>query len=359
MSLNLNKKILILIPALNPEPELETYVEKLKKENFENILIIDDGSERKYQKTFQHLEENGCHILRHEKNQGKGKAIKNGLKFLLNLDDSSDYVGVVTVDCDGQHLVKDIINVAKTMEKKTNSLVLGSRDFTKDNVPHKSSFGNKMTSKIFKILYGVTITDTQTGLRGIPLSLAQELSTLAGDRYEYETNMLIDCIVKKINIEEVPIETIYIDNNSGTHFRPIRDSVLIYGRILNSFIKYSVVSLLSTFVDLLLFQILVSFLKIGVKETTLILVSTILARLVSSLMNFYLNKNVSFKSSKDISETIFKYYFLCIVQMIVSGLCVSGIFCVTRLPKVAIKIVVDTILFIVNFRIQKNYIFEK
>ena len=359
MLLESSKKFLILIPALNPDSELVSYIDELKNENLNNIVVIDDGSEEKCNSIFEKIEKKGVIILKHEKNLGKGKAIKTGLNYFLNLDNTSEYFGIITVDCDGQHLVKDIIKIANKMVENPKALILGSRDFNLENVPTKSSFGNKITSKILKALYGVKIVDTQTGLRGIPISLVENFCNIVGDRYEYEMNMLIDCILNKIEIIEEPIETVYIDNNSGTHFRPIHDSVAIYWRILNSFIKYSGVALISTSVDIVMFQFFISYLNWNVKETTLILISTVFARIISSFLNFYLNKKISFKSKKTILDTILKYYGLCIIQMLASGLWVSGIYYITRLPKIIIKVVVDTILFLINYKIQRKYIFNK
>ena len=359
MSINSDKKILILIPALNPEKEFERYIDLLIENNFKNIVVVNDGSKPECQDIFENIEKKeGCQILTHEVNMGKGKALKDGLKYFFDLENKEEFSGVITVDCDGQHLVKDIIEISKELENKPNSLVLGIRDLTGKNVPPKSSFGNKATSNVFRLLYGVRLKDTQTGLRGIPTKLVENFMDLTGDRYEYESNMLIECILKKIELVEIPIETVYIDNNSGTHFRPVHDSVLIYWKILNSFIKYSAISIISCIIDILLFEVFFYVLKIQLVNV-LILVSTILARIISSLVNFGLNKKIAFKSNKKVKNTIIKYYILCITQMLISGLAVSGIYAITNVSEVIIKIIVDTILFFINYRVQRIFIFDK
>lgn len=235
-------KIIIMIPALNPPNEFIYYIEELLKNNLENIIVINDGSDEKLNSIFKTIEKKGVIVINHKNNLGKGRAIKDGLKYVEeNMYDN--YFGVITVDSDGQHLVKDVINVAETLKENQEALILGVRDFNTKNVPPKSKFGNKITSKCFKFLYGAKISDTQTGLRGIPKELYQQFINSRGERFEYETNMLIDCILKKTKIIEEPIETIYLNNNKETHFRPIRDSISIYWGLLNSFIKYSLVSI--------------------------------------------------------------------------------------------------------------------
>lgn len=355
---DLDKNVAILIPALNPTKEFIEYVDLLIKNNFKNIIVINDGSDSECEYIFDEINKNQeCHLIKHVKNEGKGKSIKDGLEFFKTLENIDSLSGIITVDCDGQHLVKDIISISEKMSPDKNALFLGCRDFSRDDIPPKSSFGNKTTSNVFKILYGLKISDTQTGLRGIPKSIIDNFISISGNRYEYEMNMLIECVRKNIDIVEIPIETVYIDNNSNSHFRPIHDSILIYWRIFNSFIKYSLVSIVSCLIDVIMFQIFLMILKLDTNRETLIMISTILARIISSLVNFGLNKKVTFESDKKVSNTIVKYYALCIIQMLVSGLLVSWIYSITKGYEVVIKLIVDTVLFFINFKIQKKFIF--
>ena len=360
MSKQNNQKVLIMIPSLNPPKEFLGYVDELIKNGFKNILVINDGSDKEYDAVFKKIEAyKEIEVLTQDVNKGKGRAIKDGLKYFQELKDKNDFVGVITVDCDGQHTIKDVKALYEKMKEKNGALYLGCRNFDGDNVPKKSSFGNKATSNIFKLLYGVKISDTQTGLRGITTDIVESFIDVAGERYEYETNMLIECILKKIEMIEVPIETVYINNNSGTHFRPVRDSILIYWKILNSFIKYSAISIISAVIDIVFFKIFFSFLNFNIKEEILIIIATILARVISSFVNFILNKKVSFNSNKKVSNTILKYYTLCVVQMLISGISVSILYSIIGNSEVIIKLIVDTILFVVNYRIQRIYIFNE
>ena len=201
------KNIFIVVPTLDPEEDImKTFITELHKE-FENILVINDGSKSIHDKFFKSLEKKGIKVIRHYKNLGKGRALKNAFNHLLN--EYSDIEGVITCDCDGQHSVKDIKKCAKSLIKNKDKLILGVRNFDGENVPNKSKFGNKITRNIFKIFIGLSISDTQTGLRGLSKELMLKFIDLSGERYEYETNMLIDCKEESIKIEEVEIETIY------------------------------------------------------------------------------------------------------------------------------------------------------
>lgn len=222
-----NIKVIPLIPSFEPDEKLIKYVNSLIKEGFKKIIIVNDGSSNKYDYIFNKLSKmNECIVLKHDVNLGKGMALKTGLKYYLDI--FSDYNGIVSADSDGQHSAKDTLNLALELEKDNSKLILGVRDFDNEHVPFRSKFGNKLTTNIFKMLYGVKINDTQTGLRAFGNDLIKEFLNCEGKRFEYEINMLITCVKKKIDIKEIKIETIYINKNESTHFNAIKDSFKIY-----------------------------------------------------------------------------------------------------------------------------------
>jgi putative flippase GtrA len=257
----------------------------------------------------------------------------------------------VTVDADGQHQTKDIINVLKGAETYPEALILGSRSFDQSQVPLKSKLGNKITRLITSYLIGQKITDTQTGLRAFGKLAMEKFLKVPGDRYEYEMNMLLYCGKLSIPIQEVVIETIYIDDNSASHFNPLLDSIRIYRQILT----FSVISLLSTGLDLGVFTVFVYTLK-GVDA---IFYATVIARLISVNFNFLMNKTVVFKSRQQWFEHMWKYYTLALFQMLTSYFLVKSVFTLIDKNVVIIKIAVDIILFLVSYQIQKILIFRK
>lgn len=351
--------IIPLIPAYEPDEKLTKYVDELIKNGFDKVIIVNDGSSEKCEKYFDELKDKKqCIVIEHEKNKGKGRALKTGFKYYLE-HLKEKYDGVVTADSDGQHSVKDTINIALEVDKNKEDkvLILGVRDFSKEDVPFKSKFGNNITKVIFKLLYGKFISDTQTGLRGFTNLYIKECIDISGERYEYETNMLINATRNKVKIIEKIIDTIYIDENQSSHFHPIRDSFKIYKLLLMNFIKFSCSGIISFLVDWGLFVILSSFIFKSLRIDIAILISTVIARIISSLINFILNKNVVFNVKENIKIQILKYYCLCILQMIISAGMVVLFTNILPISKNIIKIIVDLILFFISYRIQQNFVF--
>lgn len=354
----------ILIPALNPPKDLIKYVDLLMESGFKKIILVNDGSHEKFSSIFKKIRENvEIDYLEHTENQGKGRALKSGLEFFLEKYANDEKVhGIITVDSDGQHLVDDVIKISDEIDStKIPTLFLGIRNFDSNCVPFKSKFGNKITTIIFGCLNGKYIKDTQTGLRGICKEILMDdnkLVKLEGERFEYEINMLIYAVRKSIFIKEIPIETVYINNNSETHFRPIKDSWKIYKIIFSKFVKYVCSSLISCSIDLIVFEIFLILLK-RINVSSRIFFCTIIARVVSSIVNFFLNKKVVFENKERSQEQFVKYYILCICQMLLSAILVIGLNCFVSGEKIIMKIVVDSILFFISYHIQRKLIFKE
>ena len=228
MDKDLNR-LVVLIPAYKPEEALTELSRVLIKKGFKEIVIVDDGSGEEDASIFSRLGEMGCRVLTHAINMGKGRAIKTGLNDILARH--LDIDGVITADADGQHLVSDIIKVGKALQQSENAIILGKRTLV-GKVPWKSRAGNTITRGVFNLVTGHKIYDTQTGLRGMPTTVLANLLALSGERYEYEMNVLLEAGKFNLVLKEVDIETVYIDDNSGSHFNPWRDSWRIYRLII-------------------------------------------------------------------------------------------------------------------------------
>ena len=350
---------ILLIPALNPDDRFIEYVKQLRDAGFYRIVAVDDGSREDLKYIFNTLrDEYSCDVIEHPVNLGKGKALKDGFEFIeKKYGGCDDYKGVITADSDGQHTVADVISLnCKLDDADTPCLFLGSRNFDLDIVPMKSKKGNKITSRVFKLLYGKHIGDTQTGLRAISRDYAVQYSTLDGDRFEYEMNMLIYATRKKHNIVEIPIETVYIDNNSESHFRPFADSFKIYKLILGNFFLFAISSVLSMLVD----QGLANLLFYVVFHHAF--AAKAVARVISAVFNFTLNRNVVFKADGNGGAHAVKYTLLAVCQLLVSSLAVWGLTALTPdAPWLfsVFSIVVDTFLFAASYKIQQKWVFGK
>lgn len=343
--------IVIIIPSYKPNTDIMFEFLNDVERNFNKIVVIDDGSGEEYSNFFESIKNDKVTVLKHYINYGKGRGIKTAFNYVLNT--YKDIVGVVTADCDGQHKIEDIKKCAEKLKEDPSKLIIGKRNFDERQVPFKSRYGNKITRAIFNIFVGVKITDTQSGLRAFGKENMIKFIDTAGERYDYETNMLIETKNKGIEIEEIPISTIYIRNNSLSHFDSIKDSARIY----KLFVKYIFSSLSSFIVDLLLFAIFIKMLlNIDIGITTKIFLATIMARILSSVYNFGLNSKVVFKNKS--KKSIVKYFILAIFQMIMSAMIVSKLFDMLNVNSICIKIIVDTIIFIVNFIVQREWVFK-
>ncbi|MDD6188835.1 MAG: bifunctional glycosyltransferase family 2/GtrA family protein [Clostridiales bacterium] len=344
-----------ILPSLNPTEKLCAVIDGLIGEGFRDIILVDDGSDEEHLQPFELAQKlPQVTLLRHEVNQGKGAALKTAFRYLS--ENRPDIDSAVTADGDGQHLPKDILACALALEENKDALILGCRDFNLPNVPSKSRKGNKITSFAFRTGCGIRLSDTQTGLRAVNASLFPALTEISGNRYEYETNMLLELHRKGVPFREVTITTVYEDNNSGSHFRPVRDSILIYKLI----IKYMASSFASAGIDLLAFLILHALLG-GLLSALAVPICTALSRAISSFVNFNLNKKLVFGANGKYSAAMARYYILCILQLIVSAglVYLLGKLFVTDSSWLLtlLKAVVDTALFFVSFHIQREWVF--
>ena len=342
----------IIIPAYNPDENLPRLVEALRAAGFSHILVVNDGSLPDCAPFFEAAEAAGGVILRHHINFGKGAALKTAFNHLLNT--WPDLVGAVTVDADGQHRLEDIEKCAADLLAHPDSLILGSRDFSREDVPARSRFGNVMTRNVFRLLCGVKIADTQTGLRGMARPLMVRFLTTKGNRYEYEMNMLIDCAEERIPIRQVGIETVYIAGNASSHFNPLVDSLKIYA----VFGKFLLSSLSSFLIDFVLFSCFsYVFRTVGMGDWY-VLPATLGARVLSSMCNYLINRNAVFRSTEDGGRCLVRYYALAVVQMLCSAGAVYGLVSGLAFNDKVAKILVDTVLFLLSFRIQRGWVFR-
>ncbi|MDD6599663.1 MAG: bifunctional glycosyltransferase family 2/GtrA family protein [Galactobacillus timonensis] len=349
----------VIIPAYEPDDNLLNTIQKLlAADQSQNLIIINDGSGPDYDVIFSQAEtllspQGRGVVLRHAKNMGKGRALKTGFSFALKED--PELIGCVTADSDGQHTPEDIAKVAEALRMNPDSLVLGVRDFSSADIPWKSSFGNKLTMKVLQYVSGLKLQDTQTGLRGIPSAFMKELLNVPGERFEFETRMLLES-VDRYSIIEVPIQTIYESKeNHQTHFRPFKDSLIIYSILGARFFRYIFASLSSSVIDLILFSVFCAFLKQRVIGYAA--VATILARIISATCNYLMNYRFVFQSHAGVISSG-KYALLAVVQMSLSALLVTaGISVFSSSPEVVIKIIVDTLLFFLSYFIQRKFVF--
>lgn len=347
-------KIPIIIPSLHPDERLLELLGTLRSMTKQElrIILVDDGSGEAYAEIFQKAKSDfSCIVLTSKVNQGKGRALKTAFLYVLN--HLPNVMGVVTVDGDGQHAAEDVLACMSKLAENPGHLILGCRRFDSREVPLKSRFGNQLTKKVLCLAKGINVRDTQTGLRAIPTSYLKLLTEVPGERYEYEMNVLLACGENHIPIHEVPIRTIYLEGNKGSHFHPVFDSLKIY----TVFFRYLISAVSSFLLDVVIFTLLVMALK-GIFPAHYILIGTAVARGCSSLFNYIANKTLVFKARSKEGSAV-RYYVLAVSQMAASALLVTEIFSlIPSAGETMIKVLVDTILFFLSFYIQRKWVFK-
>jgi len=377
------KKVAIIMPVLNPDHKMTDFTDSLLAAGFSDIIIVNDGSRGD---TVHFFDEAAAHpevtVLTHEVNMGKGRGLKTAFAYLA--ENCPDIDGAVTVDGDGQHDVASINSCLAKFEENPDAVIIGGRDFSGSDVPWKSRTGNTISKYVYRYAVGIRLNDTQTGLRVIPAAHFKRFSELKGDRYEYETNMLIAIANAKIPYYEIPIKTIYIDDNASSHFNVLKDSARIYAVVLSYFFKFILSSLSSWIIDIGVYWIV---LAICVKVWNLnssivdsyslavallrsmwnlniaaVLIATLASRITSSIFNFIMNRKVVFKDVDNVGKTAARYFTLAVCQMILSfvlvDLLTNGVFHVTGFKNVLIKCVVDACLFLFSYGIQRRWVFK-
>lgn len=358
------KDVTAVLPSLNPDETLEQVVDSLLAVGFRDIILINDGSNAAHLNPFLNANKHPeVTLLTHEVNRGKGAAMKTAFSWLL--EHRPDCAGVVTVDGDGQHLAGDVRKCAQKMVNEGDKVVLGCRDFDDPEVPWKSRTGNRITSMVFKLFCGLPLSDTQTGLRAIPYKYLPLMCETAGERYEYETEMFFSLKREKIGIVEQKIATVYEPGNPSSHFKPFRDAISIYRRIIafscGQLFAFILSSGASFLLDYGLFTLLDFLIGESVSRQTRLALATFPSRAVSSLFNYTVNRKAVFHSDGPVKKTMLRYYALCIVQTTASFALVflfSTLLKAVPAVEPVIKLCVDVILFLLSYQIQRRWVFQ-
>lgn len=330
----------VLIPAYQPDGRLVDLTGRLIKAGFP-VVVVDDGSSAASELVFQALDP-AVTVLHHEENRGKGRALKTGLAYMAE----RGFAGAVTADADGQHSVEDIVRVADVLAEHPERLILGVRDISR--MPPRSRTGNSLTRVLFRQLYGLRLRDTQTGLRGIPLTEQSlpGLLELAGERYEYEMEMLVRSAgLFPAGIEEVPVQTIYFPDSRGvSHFRPLRDGAKIYSVLFRRLPRFFLSSLLTFLVDYLVFTLLY---YLALRRSV---PAAVLARCAAAAVNYSVNRRWVFGGAYNLRGYLKIVLSLLAVNCMLLYVLVEGL----GLPAFLMKPLVDCGLYAASFACQNR-----
>jgi putative flippase GtrA len=336
---------IFLIPSYQPTVLFCELLEEIRQSDPAPIVVVDDGSGPACRELFERASRvPGTTVLTNAVNLGKGAALKHGMNHILV--NNPNCVGVVTADADGQHAVTDILKVANALQAGPAEVTFGCRDFKRD-VPFRSKIGNVVSRYVYRFVVGLNLSDTQTGLRGIPRRLMELSLGIRSNRYEFETEQIIAAKTAGFKFTEVPIQTVYIDDNSGSHFNPILDSFRIYFVLL----RYALSSVATALSDFIVFYILTA-------NGIALLSANMSARGVALWLQFVLLKKYVFKSKAGlpifaayVAYVFFSGYLSAAMQAQFAGHFIDS--------ALLAKVVVESVIWIFNFMFLRDIIFRK
>jgi len=364
------KKIAV-IPAYEPDEMLIDVASEAAASGFE-LVVVDDGSEsgnsvksgkataEEYDRIFGDVM-NFAHVIRYPENRGKGYAMKQAFAYIKEEYKYEDNYAVVVIDSDGQHKIADATRLVEHAAVHPGTLVLGSRKQGPSS-PLRSRIGNGITRNVFRLLSGVRIYDTQTGLRAFSKKLMDRMLSVPGDRYEYEMNMLMDLAREQVSMEELTIETIYIDNNAGSHFNPLKDSIRIYKELF----RFSLSGFAGFLIDFAIFGCIV---ELFGKTACVMLCANVFARLISATANYSINRNFVFagtdneyieaeKKNKDsVTNSAGKYMLLAVTILALNTALLCAVTKFLPVNPMIAKVCIEILMFFVNFTLQRRFVF--
>lgn len=333
--------MIVLVPAYEPDARLVALVADLTAACPDlHVLVVDDGSGPDHTAVFDAAREAGAVVVHHPANRGKGRALKTGFARAAELWPGED---VVCADSDGQHRPEDVVRVAERVARSREAMVLGVRHFT-GPVPSRSRLGNAVTRRLFMLTTGIDLTDTQTGLRAYPAEMLPWLQGVEGERFEYELELLLRAHGAGHAIVEVPIATVYLDDNASSHFRPVRDSLRVYAPM----VRFAASSALAASVDYVLLFLLHLL-------TGSLAMSVVGARVASATLNYQTNRRVVFGRHSSSSAPRYAALVgvvlalnLALMQLLVAGV---------GLPLLVAKVLTEGALLGVSYVVQRRFVF--
>lgn len=210
-------KISVIIPTYNNAATIAGVIRNVQQYTT-NIIVVNDGSTDTTKQLLATIPE--IYTVNYEPNRGKGWALRTGFKKAIELG----YEFAITIDSDGQHFASDLPVFIKKLQEEGPALIMGARNMsTAENVPGKSSFGNKFSNFWYKVETGITLPDTQTGYRLYPLQPISKMKFFTR-KYEFEIEVIVRLAWAGVKVVSAPITVYYPPAAERiSHFRPIRD----------------------------------------------------------------------------------------------------------------------------------------
>lgn len=219
----------VLVPTFNNELTLEKVLKDILAYT-SNIIVVNDGSTDSTSKILN-SQFHTLQLIHFSKNQGKGKALRTGLKLAEKL--GYDYA--ISIDSDGQHFANDLPKFLLEIKKNGPALLIGDRNMEQEGIPQKSSFGNRFSNFWYYFETGIKLNDTQSGYRLYPIQSLKKLNFFT-TKFEFEIEVIVKAAWAGISVKNIPIQIYYAQEDRVTHFRPFKDFTRI--SILNTYLVF-------------------------------------------------------------------------------------------------------------------------
>lgn len=216
----------VLIPTYNNASSLEAVIIGVKG-YCQNIIVVNDGSTDGTDIILVRFPE--VTQISYHPNKGKGYALRQGFAAARN----AGFEYVISIDADGQHFADDLPGFIEALQENPSSIIIGARNLQQtENVPGKSSFGNRFSNFWFALYTGIKAPDTQSGYRLYPVKALEKIRFVTR-KYEFEVEVLVRAAWHGLNIVSIPVKVYYPPASERvSHFRPFKDFARI--SILNT-----------------------------------------------------------------------------------------------------------------------------
>lgn len=339
-------KVIALIPAYDPG-EIIIDVVKATRDQVDQVILVNDGSDEKNTTILRSLNDQFENIVlvEHAINHGKGHAIMTGFSTAMQLECDA----IVMLDSDGQHDPLEISQFIGYARKNNSHFIMGVRSEI-SKMPLRSKFGNMSMSAVFRVFYGQSIRDTQSGFRFLSAAFAKQiLKNVKAGRYETEMKMLTFAAKNNIRIDQVPIKTIYIDENRNSKFRPVNDSL----RVLGSLFAYAGVGFASFLLDYGVY-LLITYILSGS-----FLTAHAVSRSISGIFNYYANKRYVFNHSGKFAGTVGKYLLAVVFSLFLSASILYFLVDYAHINRALAKPIAEFSTFFINFFVLGRFVFRQ
>ena len=211
------------IPAFNAENQISDVIKK-SLNYVDKVLVCDDGST---DNTFENAKLTGAYVLKHEKNLGKGAALKT--LFTKAKELNADII--ITIDADGQFLPVEMVRLIEPIQNNNFDLVIGNRFLDKKEMPSYRKAGNRILDSFTKLAADLPFEDTQSGFRSYSKTALEKIS-FSSNGFGVDSEILIDAVNKNLKITEKYVTVIYNTGEKTSTKNPISHSVGVLASII-------------------------------------------------------------------------------------------------------------------------------